>query len=94
MRIDSSSPATNILPADWNTDRVSKGAAGSVQSATEDRTTFSSAGATVSSLTAQAMTLPEVRQDKVNALAQSVSSGAYALDPAAIAGAIRANGGE
>jgi len=39
-------------------------------------------------LTSQAMNSPEVRQDKVDALRQSVNSGEYQIDPTKIAGAI------
>ncbi len=91
MRIDSNSPA-NLLPPDRSTSSVSKPAPSEVAGPTEDRTTFSSAGATIQSLTAEAMNTPPVRQDKVDALRQSVASGEYHLDPASIASAIVESG--
>jgi anti-sigma28 factor (negative regulator of flagellin synthesis) len=39
-------------------------------------------------LTSQALNTPEIRQDKVDTLSQSVNSGAYQLDATAIAGAM------
>ena len=39
-------------------------------------------------LTTQAMKSPEIRQDKVDALSQSVKSGEYQLDATKIAGSI------
>lgn len=43
---------------------------------------------TISTLTAKALQMPEVRQDKVDTLRQSVSSGQYQVDPYAIADAM------
>lgn len=57
-----------------------------------DRTTFSS-GSSVKSLTSQAMNTPEVRQDKVDALRQSISNGDYKVDPNKIASSIVSAGG-
>ncbi len=92
MRVDSNNPA-NLLPTDWSTSSASKAASSEyVGSTTEDRTTFSSAGTAIQSLTAEAMSTPPVRQDKVDALRQSVASGEYQLDPASIASAIAKSG--
>jgi flagellar biosynthesis anti-sigma factor FlgM len=55
---------------------------------TQDRTTFHSDSLSVQSLTSQALNSPEIRQDKVDTLSQSVSSGTYPLDSTEIAGAI------
>jgi len=43
---------------------------------------------TISTLTAKALQMPEVRQDKVDSLRQSVSGGQYEVDPYAIADAM------
>lgn len=43
---------------------------------------------TLSSLSTQAMQSPEVRQDRVDALRQSISSGQYQVDSNAIASAM------
>lgn len=42
----------------------------------------------ISALTAKALQMPEVRQDKVALLQQSVASGQYQLDPSALAAAM------
>jgi len=55
----------------------------------EDRTSFSSAGAvSVSSLQAQVMQMPEIRQDRVAALKSAINSGQYAIEPDKIADAM------
>jgi flagellar biosynthesis anti-sigma factor FlgM len=46
---------------------------------------LTSDSATVDSLVSTAMSFPEVRQDAVDSLRLSVSSGQYELDPAKIA---------
>lgn len=53
--------------------------------ATEDRTTLSSAPQSLSELVSTAMSSPDVRQDKIDALTQSIASGKYELDPEKIA---------
>jgi negative regulator of flagellin synthesis FlgM len=61
-------------------------------SISQDRTTFSS-GSSVKSLVGQAMNTPAVRQEKVDALRQSVSNGDYKVDANKIANAIASAGG-
>lgn len=51
----------------------------------EDRATLTSGSASVDSLVSAAMNTPEIRQDKVASLQQSISSGQYQLDPQKIA---------
>lgn len=91
MRIDISSPAASLLPADWGNTQAKKGASGA-DSTAEDRATFSSAGNTVQALTARALAMPEVRQDRVDVLRQSVSAGTYSLDANKTAAAIVESG--
>jgi negative regulator of flagellin synthesis FlgM len=50
------------------------------KSLAQDRTTFQSSAQTVSSLTKQAMSTPEVRQDKIDALRQAMDSGTFKFD--------------
>jgi flagellar biosynthesis anti-sigma factor FlgM len=45
-------------------------------------------------LASQAMNSPEIRQDKVDSLRQSVSSGSYQVDATKIAGALVESNGE
>ena len=91
MRIDSNNPAT-LLSTDWSKSSASKAASSEYAGSTEDRATFSSAGTAIQSLTAEAMNTPQVRQDKVDALRQSIASGQYHSDPASTADAIAESG--
>jgi flagellar biosynthesis anti-sigma factor FlgM len=54
----------------------------------QDHAQLSSTGAQVAALKAQVWQLPEVRQERVQALRQAVQSGNYALNPQAVAGSI------
>lgn len=56
--------------------------------AAEENESFPEDTVTISTLTAKALQMPEVRQDKVDSLRQSVSSGQYQVDPYAIAAAM------
>jgi len=53
-----------------------------------DRTTLTSGSGSVSALVSEAMSSPEVRQNKVESLQQQISNGTYQLDPDKIAGAM------
>jgi flagellar biosynthesis anti-sigma factor FlgM len=91
MKIDLNSSLVNLLHPDKSAKPVSTSDTAATQSATratQDRTTFHSDDLSVQSLTSQALNTPEIRQDKVDTLSQSVSSGAYQLDATAIAGAM------
>jgi len=60
-----------------------------------DRTTFSStsnASPAVASLVSQALATPAVRQDKIDALRQSIASGDYKVDADKIASALIGEG--
>jgi flagellar biosynthesis anti-sigma factor FlgM len=88
MKIEVNSPTVSTLATDRSPKKVSSDVVASTQSATQDRTTFHSDSQSVQALTTQAMKSPEVRQDKIDALSQSVKSGEYKPDAAATAGAI------
>jgi flagellar biosynthesis anti-sigma factor FlgM len=97
MKIDLNNSLANLLPLDKSAKQVSTSDATATQSttqATQDRTTFHSDSQSVQSLTSQALNFPEVRQDKVDALNQSVSSGTYKLDATATASAMIKDSGE
>jgi flagellar biosynthesis anti-sigma factor FlgM len=64
---------------------------GSDLSEAGDRTTLNSDGKSIQLLTKQALQSPEVRQGKVEAIRQSVSSGQYEVDPGKIADAMIAS---
>lgn len=87
MKIEGSSLATSQLPAD-RTQQATNTAVTGTQGAAEDRTTFHSDSTSVQSLTSRALASLEVRQDKVDTLRQSVSSGEYQVSATNIAGAI------
>jgi flagellar biosynthesis anti-sigma factor FlgM len=94
MKIDLSGPAVTQLQAEQSPKQTSTGLADSGLSETTDRATLNSGGTSVQLLTKQALQSPEVRQDKVDAIRQSISSGQYQVDPAKIADAMIANEGE
>lgn len=88
MKIDLNSPAASLLPVDQSPKQISNSGSASVQGATQDRTTLQTGSHSVQALTSQALNSPEIRQDKVDALRQSVSSGNYHADATETAGAI------
>jgi len=88
MKIEVNSPTASQLPTDRSVRSAASSKINEAQGTTEDRTTFHSDSALVQTLTTQALSSPEVRQDKVSALRQSVSSGEYSVDASKIAGAI------
>ena len=88
MKIEVNSPAASLLPPDRVAKQISNSGLASTPNAAEDRTTFHSDSASVLALTTQALKFPEVRQDKVDALSQSIKSGEYQVDATKIAGAI------
>jgi flagellar biosynthesis anti-sigma factor FlgM len=88
MKIEVNSPAVNLQPVDSAAKKVSQGGLAATQSATVDRTTFHSDTHSVEALTSQAMTSPEIRQEKVDAISQSVKSGDYKPNASKTAGSI------
>jgi flagellar biosynthesis anti-sigma factor FlgM len=92
MKIDVNSLVANQLSVDRGPKQVSNGSVAGAQNSTEDRTTLRTGNLSVQSLTSQALNTPEIRQDKVDALQQSVSSGQYQVSAKAIASAIIDNG--
>lgn len=57
----------------------------------EDQAQLSGAHIEVQALTAQASQLPEVREERVQALRQAIHSGEYQVDPQKVAGALFSN---
>jgi flagellar biosynthesis anti-sigma factor FlgM len=94
MKVELNSPSASLLQAERSAKQVSTSGTAATQDATLDRTTFHSDSLSVQSLTGQAMNSPEIRQDKVDALSQSVNSGSYQLDATKIAGAMIDSKGE
>jgi negative regulator of flagellin synthesis FlgM len=88
MKIDlnGSTPDPIITPrSNNNTDAASTN---QVHNGGEDTATLSFDHANIGSLTSQAMASPDVRQDKVDALRQAISTGQYKVDPDEVAGAM------
>ena len=86
MRIDLTNSSAGELSSELSAQQVSsQNLAQPGASGTEDRATFTSDSASVNSLVSAALASPEIRQDKVDSLRLSVSSGQYELDPAKIA---------
>ena len=86
MRIDLTQAAASQIATEPNSKQA--GAANTAVSGLaggEDRTTLASDTQSLSSLVSNAMSSPEIRQDKVDSLTQAVNSGQYQLDPGAIA---------
>jgi negative regulator of flagellin synthesis FlgM len=94
MKIEVNGPAASQVPDPRSAKQVSNSGPATSQSATVDRTTFYSDSASVQSLVSQALKSPEIRQDKVDSIRQSVSNGQYQVDPTKIAAAITASNGK
>jgi negative regulator of flagellin synthesis FlgM len=89
MRIDLFNTAASQVAGQPNPKQVkSQNAPSSVVDAGGDRTTLTSGSGAIGSLVSEAMSSPEVRQDKVQSLQQAISSGQYQIDPDKIAGAM------
>lgn len=85
MRIDLGASASVQQTGESSSKKVSTTNGGEDVFSTKDRTTLSSDKNQIRALTAQALSSPEVRQDKVAALRQAVQSGKYDVSPAKIA---------
>ncbi|MGA2534432.1 MAG: flagellar biosynthesis anti-sigma factor FlgM [Terracidiphilus sp.] len=86
MRVDLTQSAASQISNEPNTKNVSsRNSATTGLSGGEDRTTLSSDSSSVSSLVSTAMSSPEIREDKVSFLKQSIDSGQYKIDPNEIA---------
>lgn len=87
MKIEGSSLVETQPPVGSVTART-VGDSTSAQGVTEDWTSFHSDSTSLQSLTSQALSFPEIRQETVDALRQSVESGQYPIDATKIASAI------
>ena len=85
MRIDSFNSANEIASENSAQQLSSQLGASAALHGSEDRTTLSADSVSISSLAAKALENPAVRQDKVDAFRQAVSSGEYQIDPSKIA---------
>ena len=91
MRIDPQIPAVENTGTSRVSDAQSgaaKGASAPVTSGPNDTVQLSSGQATVRQLVTQLSQIPEVRQDKVNALTAQIQSGNFQRSNEQVAGAI------
>jgi len=92
MQINVNQPSSNQVELEKSsTTKPSQQPSPSSAGNIEDRASLNDS-ASVSSLQQQALALPEVRQDKVDALKTQIQSGQYSHDPAETANAMRENG--
>jgi flagellar biosynthesis anti-sigma factor FlgM len=91
MKVDLNASAAVQQTTTFNTKPAPK-SLDNVVSLTGDRTTFSSDSTSVQSLVAKVLTFPSVRQDRVDALRQSISDGSYKIDADKIASALATSG--
>jgi negative regulator of flagellin synthesis FlgM len=85
INLNNSTPDPVLSPRGNNASSTS---ANQVNNSGEDTASLSFDRASVSSLVSQAMAAPEVRQDKVDALRQAISTGQFKVEPARIAEAM------
>ena len=86
MRIDLNNISLQGLERDDKTRKAGSKAPSTPN--VEDKTSLSVDTLSISSLEARAMSVPQIRQDKVEALRQSIQNGEYKVEPEKIAQAI------
>jgi len=86
MRIDLTNLSLHGLERDDKTRKAGSKASNTPN--VEDRASLSVDTLSISSLEARALSAPQIRQDKVDALRQSVQNGEYKVEPEKIAAAI------
>jgi len=96
MRIDANHEPQSLPETSRSSAQSTSAAAAASASASrvlggEDQTDLSGAHAQVQALVAEAAQLPEVRQERVQALRQAVERGGYSTSPEAVAGAMVAH---
>lgn len=88
MKIDAGGVSASSVQPEWSSKQSGGVAAAATANAGGDRTTLSTGGPTVASLVTQAMSAPDVRQERVQALRDAISSGTYQVDPQKLAAAM------
>jgi len=86
MRIDLNGASLNGVVREDKTKKVSNKPA--EHPSVEDKSSLSQDTVSVSSLEAHALSFPEVRQEKVDALREAVQNGQYKVDPDKVAQAM------
>ncbi len=85
MKIDAGGVAAGSIQPDWSSKQGGTTAVATAPNTRTARTPLRSDGAMAKSLVSQALSLPDVRQERVQALRQAVSSGTYQVDPQKLA---------
>ena len=88
MRIDLHTAPHPLAEADRSRTQPSPNSSLNRVGAAEDQAQFCGAHIQVAALAAQASQLPEIREERVQALRRAVQSGNYVADPQNIAGAM------
>ena len=89
MRIEANNPDPQSVATEQTTKKSPAAVTNQLESTfSSDQTTLSEDSVSLSALATQALNQPEVRQNLVNSLRESVNNGLYRLDPSTIAGAI------
>ena len=92
MQINVNQVSSNEVELQKSSNSKSSQTPSSTKPNVEDRASLKNDSSTVSSLQHQALAVPDVRQDKVDALKQQIQSGQYNADPAKTAKAMTENG--
>ena len=87
MKVELNRPALDSVPATQGSP-VEVAGEHALHAPEEDKATLSTDKASVEALAAQALSSPEIRQDKVEVLRQAIKSGQYKLEPDGIAEAM------
>ena len=92
MRIQTNQVSSNQIDLQQNSSSKLNPSTSAEQAGVQDHASLSNDAAKVSALQQQAMSVPDVRQSKVDALKQQISSGEYKVDASAVAKSMRENG--
>ncbi len=93
MKIENVNPTLIQSPTESVAAKAPTGGQARTQSVAQDRTSFSSDSTSVQALVSQALKSPEVRQDRVDALRDSVRGDEYQIDSNRLAAAISGSSG-
>jgi flagellar biosynthesis anti-sigma factor FlgM len=93
MNVEGVSSASTQLQSESVTPKNTSPKPSSTQAVSQDRTTLQSGSTSVQSLAAAALQSPQIRQDQVDSLRESVRSGQYQSDSNRLAAAISGSGG-
>jgi len=88
MKIDLNNSTPDPIVTSQGKNHGSSASTNQVHPAGEDTASLSFDRASVGSLVSQAMSSPEVRQDKIDALRQSIANGQFKIEPAKVAEAM------